>query len=204
MRVNFDSKALGDPRFLRLAGRLKIARPEAWGRILPVWMHAYENRSALMATADVDALAELEGFGAALADVGLAECIEGQLRLCGVRDRIEFLLQQDEKRAMALEAKKRAKLQRDAQPPGGPSRRSIARDSPNSPDLVLPQPPAQSGALAPEGASPGTGVDRPGTVRSLGDAANDVVKQELARMACRAAEDPIAAASELQAADDAA
>ncbi len=151
MRVNFDSKALGDPRFLRLAGKLKVTRHAAWGGCLPVWMHAYENRSAFMPATDVDALAELEGFAAAMVEVNLAESMGGDMvRLCGVRDRIEFLLQQDEKRALALEAKKAKKR------PAAPSRKVIPGDGPNSPDPDLHQPPAQSGTLGPPGRSPGT------------------------------------------------
>lgn len=108
MRVNFDSKMLGDKRFGKLGRRLGFNRFEAYGRCYPVWNAAYENRSALMDLGDIDALAECEGFGAAMLEVDLAVDEGHGPRLRGVNERILWLLGQDAKRELANEAKRNA------------------------------------------------------------------------------------------------
>jgi hypothetical protein len=107
MRVNVDSKALSDPRITRLAARMKINRYEALGRLIPVWMAAYESRSATMLVEDADALSELRGFARAMIACDLATSSRGKLRLRGVEERIVFLLVNDAKREKALAAKRR-------------------------------------------------------------------------------------------------
>lgn len=109
MRVNVDSKALGDGRFKKLGRRLGINWFEAIGRCLPPWTAAYNARSPIMDAGDVDALAELAGFCDALIGAELAEAIpDGRVRLCGVEERIDFLVLQDAKREKARRAKLRA------------------------------------------------------------------------------------------------
>lgn len=107
MRVNVDDKALADPRFARLAARVKMNRHEALGRCLPVWNFAYQQRSEIMAIADVDALADCEGFAKALVAAKLADPKRDKVRLRGVRERIGFLLSQDDKRAKANKARQK-------------------------------------------------------------------------------------------------
>lgn len=100
MRVNVDSKALSEPRVRRLAKRLGITHFEALGRLLHVWMLCYERRSEVVPLVDCDTVADMDGFGAAmaaedLADVGHATATE--LRIRGVSERIEFLSRQAER-----------------------------------------------------------------------------------------------------------
>lgn len=137
MRVNVDSKALGDPRFRRLGARLKIRWQEALGRCVAVWMAAYESRAAEMDSIDVDALAERDGFSAAMVAVGLAEFAgpspdhpasdpggspgSSRVRLRGVAARIDFLLEQDHRRELAAEAKRKQREQRTAPKSSGRS-----------------------------------------------------------------------------------
>lgn len=92
MRVNVDSKVLGDPRFRRLGHALRISWREALGIAVVLWLQAYENRSAYFGREDVDLVVEREGFAAALISSDLAEDAgDGRLRLRGVTDRIAFL-----------------------------------------------------------------------------------------------------------------
>lgn len=108
--MNVDDKAYADQRFTRLGARLKINRHEALGRCLPVWNFAYQQRSEFLPADDIDAIADLRGFARAMIAAELAESKRGKLRLRGVRERIEFLLVQDEKRERALAEKRRRAL----------------------------------------------------------------------------------------------
>lgn len=120
MRVNVDDVAFMDRRFKLLGGRLGMTWHEALGRCLPVWALAYAKRSAVLPVGDVDALAERPGFGAAMAAAELAYDEPGdRLYLCGVTERIAFLLIQDGKRLKAQQAKLR---EAGAELPRGPSR----------------------------------------------------------------------------------
>jgi len=108
VRVNVDSKALADPRFARLGARLKMNRHEALGRCLVVWSAALGNRSARMSAADIDAHADRSGFAKAMVAVDLAQTNgKKKLRIRGVEPRVEWLLEQDEKRELANAARKR-------------------------------------------------------------------------------------------------
>jgi hypothetical protein len=98
VRVNVDESALTDPRFRRLARYLAIVLFEAIGRCVPVWMTAYNRRSAILTAEDVDIAADRDGFAAAMVRAELADQLEGeQVRLRGVTERIQFLLKQVEK-----------------------------------------------------------------------------------------------------------
>lgn len=117
MRVSVDDKAHADPRFDRLGARLKMNRHEAIGRCLRPWNFAYQSRSPIMSIADVDALADRVGFAKAMIKVELADKHRNdRVRLRGVEERIQFLIVQDSKRAMANAA--RAALREV--PPGKP------------------------------------------------------------------------------------
>jgi uncharacterized phage protein (TIGR02220 family) len=95
VRVNVDESALTDPRFQRLRRYLSITFHEGIGRAVPVWMTAYNRRSAIMTTEDVDIAADLDGFAGAMVRADLAEQVdESHVRLRGVEDRIQFLLKQ--------------------------------------------------------------------------------------------------------------
>lgn len=105
MRVNVDDVAFMDRRFKLLGGRLGVTWYEALGRCLPVWALAYQRRSAVLPADDIDALAERPGFASAMISAELAAPEGDGLYLCGVTDRIDFLLLQDAKRERAREAK---------------------------------------------------------------------------------------------------
>lgn len=150
MRVNVDDVAFMDRRFKLLGGRLAMTWQEALGRCLPVWALAYQRRSAILPAGDVDALAEVTGFASAMVEVELAVEGEGGLYLCGVTERIDFLLIQDAKREKARLAKMAAAGVR--RPPGRPRGKrdipadgsrgavpaDVPGDGPYSPDLTLP------------------------------------------------------------------
>lgn len=127
MRVNVDDIAFMDRRFKLLGGRLSMTWQEALGRCLPVWALAYAKRTAILPAGDVDALAERPGFADAMVLVDLAsEEPSGAVYLCGVNDRIDFLLMQDAKREKAREARLAAAGVQS--PPGrGPTLRIFLR-----------------------------------------------------------------------------
>lgn len=121
MRVNIDDKIETDTRVTFAAARLQISRFEFIGRVIPVWMNAYRNRSAIMPMRNVDALAELPGFAVAMIEEDLATLVQPEMvlvRLRGVTERIEFLEIQDAKRAKANAAKRAAAGLPPAPPPG--------------------------------------------------------------------------------------
>jgi hypothetical protein len=139
-RVNVDDVAFMDRRFKLLGGRLGITWQEALGRCLPVWAFAYAKRTAILKAGDIDAVAERQGFAAAMADpdVDLAAEDEGGLYLRGVTDRIDFLLIQDAKRDKARRAKMDAAgVAVPRRRPPGPSPGTAPQVGPYSPDLDL-------------------------------------------------------------------
>ena len=159
MRVNFESKMLGDARFKRLAGRLGINHFEVFGRCFAVWNAAHENRSPMMNVGDIDALAELAGFGEAMLAVDLAVIEPEGTRLRGVRDRIVWLMEQDRKREMALEAKRNNLAKHEKS-----SRRTSSEASPGTiPRDVPPQEQEQEqDLLSPDqGSGSGSGSSQP-------------------------------------------
>ena len=105
VRVNVDSKALGDPRFKLLGRALGVTWFEALGRCLPVWMACYDKRSANLATDEIDLIAERDGFALAMKDARLCRPTGRQMRIAGVTERIEFLKQQKERSLKGVEAR---------------------------------------------------------------------------------------------------
>jgi hypothetical protein len=131
MRLTIYDHALTDPRFMRLGMRLGITRHAARGHCEPVWMRCYSLRTNLMDAQDVDALAEISGFGAAMVDASLARVVEGeklQLWICGVASGMQWLIEQDRKRDLALAAKRSRMTSRGESP--GKSPGDVPRDVP--------------------------------------------------------------------------
>ncbi len=177
MRVNVDDVAFMDPRFKLLGGRLGMTWQEALGRCLPVWALAYAKRSAVLRAGDVDALGERPGFAAEMIAAELAIAESEGVYLCGVTERIDFLLLQDAKREQARQARaaaagvklpagrSRGKAPRDVEAPGdgpgGASRGRVSGDVPGegpySPDLAP--------DLAPDDLSPSRAIP-PSTERA--------------------------------------
>jgi uncharacterized phage protein (TIGR02220 family) len=140
MRVNVDSKDLPDPRFMKLGLALGTSRFDALGRCVHVWAYALGRRSPLLSSDDIDAIAERIGFTEALIRAGLATADGDHVRLSGIADRLDWLLVQDRKRELALEAK-RAQLGLSRQAPAGvpadvpgDAPREVSGDIPNDPD----------------------------------------------------------------------
>lgn len=106
MRLSVDGSALSDPRFKRLAKAIKVGWYEALGRCLAVWLVCYDRRTAVLEAEDVDIIAEVDAFAAALCTAQLAEQIdERTVRVRGVDDRIAFLHKQSEKGKKSAQAR---------------------------------------------------------------------------------------------------
>lgn len=157
--MNVEGKALDDPRFARAGLKVQLHRRDVLGRCAAIWHYCYEQRTDTLTMDDVDGLAEHEGFALALVAAGLAERPRGrgrQIRLKGTGEQLKWLVDQDAKRKLALEAK-RATLEakRAAESPAAVPRdipRDIPRDRPTGrpSDLILDLDPEHAAALAPE------------------------------------------------------
>jgi hypothetical protein len=90
-----DSSIITDPRFKLLGKRLGISWREAVGSCFLLWTACYERRSKKLTKAEADASAEIEGFAAALIEVGLAHDDDrDKIVIHGVDARIKFLKEQ--------------------------------------------------------------------------------------------------------------
>lgn len=133
MRINVEQSALRSVRFKRLAMAVGRHPRHVWGDMLFIWEHCYEQRSPYVDEATLDAIADMEGFADAMLAEGnpeleLARVVppgtpvadpkgravanpEGRrtrlLWVCGVMDRIEYLLEQDARRELAIAAKRK-------------------------------------------------------------------------------------------------
>jgi hypothetical protein len=89
--VRVDNR--NDPRFAVLGLKLGTNKYDALGRMIAVWDFCTEKGSAIITDALVNVLAEHEKFSEAICDeeVGLAERVEGGIRVKGTRGRIEWL-----------------------------------------------------------------------------------------------------------------
>jgi hypothetical protein len=86
-------------------------------------LYAYEARSELLARDDIDSIVDRAGVAVAMLGAGLAEVAGDQLRLCGVRKCIGYLVKQAERgRAGARRA-----LQRKSQRGAGRCKRTLRR-----------------------------------------------------------------------------
>lgn len=107
MRVNVDSVALADPRFKVLAMALAKSWYDALGRCIAVWALAFERRTEVLHQALINGVAEHPEFATMMIAADLAEAVEHGIRIRGVFGRLEWLELQDQKRKLALEAKRR-------------------------------------------------------------------------------------------------
>lgn len=97
-RVNVDGKVWKEPRVKRLARRCSMSMRETVGTLVAVWDVAYDAKSEVMTTADVDTAAETEGFAAHMVTEDLAEPRDGgYVRIRGIGERIGYLLTQAER-----------------------------------------------------------------------------------------------------------
>jgi hypothetical protein len=100
VRVNVESSTERGPKFVRLGRELGVSWHEARSRCISVWFVCYDQRSEHVPAIEVDIAADLDGFGAAMCRVGLAEATKRDakvLRIDGVKERIKFLIKQSEK-----------------------------------------------------------------------------------------------------------
>lgn len=163
-RVNVDDIAFMDRRFKLLGGRLAMSWQEALGRCLPVWALAYAKRTAILTAGDIDALAERQGFAAAMLEVDLAAEAENDVGLYvrGVAARIDFLLIQDAKRDKARQARLAAA---GVSLPPGPSPGKRASSGPPGPSpgtstTAPPDPRDRSPGTIPQGGSYSPDLDQ--------------------------------------------
>ena len=145
MRVNVESKVLTDARFKIAAQKLGISWHEVLGRVVLVWMAAYEKRSAYATRIEIDAVADIVGFAYALIFACLAryptdadltsdwleehdeheeKFEEGQtVLIAGIRDHVAWLHVQDAKREKAMAAKRAKAGLPGGRPRGNPPER---------------------------------------------------------------------------------
>lgn len=125
MRVNVDDAALTDPRVRKLGRALGISHHEALGRLLPVWMLCYHRRSSELEIEDIDIASERDGFAVAMVQASLArpvpETDPPRAHVCGVTERIEFLLKQKERADKRWESERNAKAHASADAIASPS-----------------------------------------------------------------------------------
>ncbi len=150
-RVNLDGKVWKDPRVKRLAKRRGITIHTTVGMLAAVWDVAYDNKTPIMPRIDVDTAADADNFAADMVAEDLATPITDDLvsvRLRGVTERIQYLLQQAERgrkgglvRTADAARDEHGRLQANAKQT--PSERlANAERSPALPlDLDLPPPP---------------------------------------------------------------
>lgn len=97
-RVNLDDSVWTSTRVRRLARRRGWNMRETVGTLAAVWNEAYGAKSPNMSPEDVDTAAEADGFAADMVAERLAfERPDGQVRLAGVEERIEYLIRQAER-----------------------------------------------------------------------------------------------------------
>lgn len=98
MRINLDLKFFSDPRFGILAHLLSEEEDTTRMRMLRLWLACYQNLSAILTEQRTAIGANWRGdhhkFCAALAESDLATFVEGGMRISGVEDRINFLMNQ--------------------------------------------------------------------------------------------------------------
>lgn len=139
MRVNFDSKALRDTRFKRLAKRLGVPMPHVYGACLMVWHECYERLSPEIDRETADALAELDGFNEALIACDLADEVDSEMiRVRGVDERIEVLAKKREASKLGVEARKRGQPRGrpDGQPYGSENGKRADNDKPSGHQVI--------------------------------------------------------------------
>ncbi len=116
MRVNMDSSITFDPRFKIIAKSLSISLREVIGSCFLLWLHCYQSRSERLSVAEANASAEVEGFGEAMIEAGLAHLVRDEndtekfsLNIHGVKERIRFLRSQRNRGKMGGKASAKSK-----------------------------------------------------------------------------------------------
>jgi len=96
-RMSVDSKFGRDPRVLRLAKACGWSRRETMGALFDVWEVCYERARAgdrnpeVLTIADIDAAAELDGFGENLIKSELGRKTKRGVRVSGAKKRVAYL-----------------------------------------------------------------------------------------------------------------
>ena len=145
-RVNLDSKVWNDPRVKRLARLCGWGMPQTVGTLAAVWNVAYEAKSPVVSELDVDTAAERDGFSDLLQheQVQLASRRDDGLYLCGVEERIRYLLQQAERGRMGG---RNRSSNADRSPDG---RMTSAKQTPSKRQASAKQPPDLPLTLTPD------------------------------------------------------
>jgi hypothetical protein len=92
-RINVEFKALHDIRFVKLAKKLGLKKPEyAIGAMIPIWFHCVEFGVYEINKEDLELLSGRKDFDQILISCGLAELQEcGKIYISGTNGRIEWL-----------------------------------------------------------------------------------------------------------------
>jgi len=171
--MSIDDSVGRDPRITRLAARLGLDRDLVVGRLVTkVWPICYDQMTAIVAVADIDAVAG-SGFAAAMLEVGLGRKHQHGVWVAGASARIEYLRRQKVAGSKGGVASGLARLSRAAKPPTitttSNDRSSTARTMPqalaNLPDPVPDPAPVvvpDSEINPPETPLPG-GIPKPGS-----------------------------------------
>ncbi len=91
-RINVDSKFFCDPRVAELAAEVD---EDLWSieiRLIHLWHSCYQQRSAIFSYKSIDAICKIPNFSKAMILCGLAEELDGKVRVKGVDERIEYLI----------------------------------------------------------------------------------------------------------------
>lgn len=92
-RMSIDDEFRHDPRVLRLAKACGWSRRETMGCLFDIWACNYERASEFLPEADIDAIAELDGFTRNLIACDLARDTKRGVRIAGAKERIRYLKQ---------------------------------------------------------------------------------------------------------------
>lgn len=95
-RMSIDDKFLRDGRVKLLGQRFGWSRRETMGALLDVFAVAYDREDDVLPDAEIDAAADKQGFADAMVDVDLGERIDGEVRVKGAAERIEYLAKKRE------------------------------------------------------------------------------------------------------------
>jgi hypothetical protein len=139
-RLNLDAQFFADKRIDRLAQVSQENPIMVRGRLIMLYMHCYNQRSAIVKRADIDVHVEWLDDKISYADLMVRSLLaddlgEDQFRIRGVADRIGYLEKRSEAGKKSVEVR-REKLG-SAQPPGGRGHKIPTEHKPNRTEHVF-------------------------------------------------------------------
>jgi uncharacterized phage protein (TIGR02220 family) len=120
MKITVEGKALRDPRIKAMAARLGRPHRAVLGDFLFLWEYCYEHRATHVDPTMIDGIVEVPGFADAMLEFGMGEAkSDGRVYIAGAEEHIAWLLDLDEKRGHANEAKKAKRERANVDVPAG-------------------------------------------------------------------------------------